>query len=165
MRSQAWPSITFYNNRIDAAAILDFLEKCKNLLLSPIPVQCLPNLAQMIFGPSFTKGIRWIFTFQNRFFGRADQKRRRSRPKSRKGISQQPFVRSLHKCYGAMSCLAPPLLLAAIFIIIIIIIILRTGCLWQPPEALGQKFRNLAHSLGTVPWSSAQSFMSHTWAL
>ena len=64
----------------------------------------------------------------------------------------------------AMSCLAPPLLLAAIFIIIIIIIIiiLRTGCLWQPPEALGQKFRNLAHSLGTVPWSSAQSFMSHT---
>ena len=69
---------------------MDFLEKCKNLLLSPIPVQCLPNLAQMIFGPSFTKVIRWIFTFQNRFFGRADQKRRRSRPKRRKGISQQP---------------------------------------------------------------------------
>lgn len=93
MRYQAWLLITFHKIRTDVAAILDFMEKYKNLLHAPIFVQCLPNLAKMIFRPSFTKAIIWIFNFQKRLFGRDDQKRWRSRQTRRKSISQQPFAR------------------------------------------------------------------------
>ena len=34
-----------------------------------------PQILLIIFRPSFTKGIRWIFHFQKLFFGRADQRR------------------------------------------------------------------------------------------
>ena len=37
-------------------------------------------------------------------------------------------------------------------------------CQWQPLEALNRKLWNLAHSLGTVPWSNSQPPAGQIWS-
>ena len=50
---------------IGFSAILDFLKQCYKYSQATHFVQSSSNLAQMIFGPSHRKIIRWIFDFRN----------------------------------------------------------------------------------------------------